>query len=475
MFIPIGHEKSVSRYPHVTVSLIVINTVIFFFTMPIVLSQSKVINELNEEKLQLEAMYINEYLNRTGGNYFSLMSKEGYGKFEKAFEDGEIIEKDSEDYKKWTEFKNEIEKKIGNMVYYKLGYIPSNFRLYPLLTSIFIHGGILHLLGNMWFLWLVGCNMEDVWGRQYFLIFYLTSGAVAALMHGAVHPHAEIPCIGASGAIAGTMGAFMIRNYKTNIRIFYWVFWIFMGISRIPAYVVLGAWFLLQLLYGLILIGYACGVAYWAHIGGFLFGAGIAVLLKTKKIEERYIAPKLEEKIEAVKLNPKLTLAFEARDKGDKENAVRLLKEVTKEEPNNIDAYTELANIYLSLDRREEAGDSYDKIVQILSKRREKDTLLSTYEKFKNSKLNDRLNARSLFAIARLLSEREKFEESLVAYKNMINKYPESELVPMAVYRCGLIFKKMDKVELARSSFAYVLNKYPTLSWRETVEKELSS
>ena len=174
-------------------------------------------------------------------------------------------------------------------------------------------------------------------------------------------------------------------------------------------------------------------------------------------------------------MDPKLTLAFEARDNGDKENAVRLLKEVTKEEPNNIDAYTELANIYLSLDRREEAGDSYDKIVQILSKRREKDTLLSTYEEIKNLKLDDSLNARSLFTIARLLSEREKFEESLVTYKNIINKYPENELVPMAVYRCGLIFKKMDKVELARSSFAYVLNKYPTLSWRETVEKELSS
>ena len=90
-------------------------------------------------------------------------------------------------------------------------------------------------------------------------------------------------------------------------------------------------------------------------------------------------------------------------------------------------------------------------------------------------KLDDRLNARSLFTIARVLSEREKFEESLGIYKNMIKKYPESELVPMAVYRCGLIFKKLGQVELACSSFAYVLNKYPTLSWRETVEKELSS
>jgi len=140
-----------------------------------------------------------------------------------------------------------------------------------LLTSVFLHGDILHLAGNMLFLWIFGDNLEEELGHVGFLIFYLLCGIGAALAQWATEPWSPIPTIGASGAIAGVMGAYLLMFPKARVDVFLF-FIVFFRIIPIPAWLMLGLWFGLQLFNGIGADPMTGGVAYWAHAGGFAIG-----------------------------------------------------------------------------------------------------------------------------------------------------------------------------------------------------------
>jgi membrane associated rhomboid family serine protease len=146
-----------------------------------------------------------------------------------------------------------------------------------LITSMFLHGSWMHLLGNMWFLWIFGNNVEDAMGRLRFLIFYLVCGLAAAFGQVLTNPSSAIPMVGASGAISGVMGGYLILY--PNVRVFAFLpLGFFITSVALPAWVMLGYWFLIQFVSGLAAFGGEIGgVAFWAHIGGFAAGV---VLIK---------------------------------------------------------------------------------------------------------------------------------------------------------------------------------------------------
>jgi membrane associated rhomboid family serine protease len=160
-----------------------------------------------------------------------------------------------------------------------------------LFSSMFLHGGWLHLIGNMWFLWVFGNNIEDSTGKLRFLMFYLLTGIAAALAQVAVNPQSPIPMVGASGAISGVMGAYIVLYPKVRVHML-----VFLGffITRIqvPAFLMLGYWFLLQLLGGLpTLQDDSGGVAFWAHAGGFVAGMLLILVFRSKElIHKREVA-----------------------------------------------------------------------------------------------------------------------------------------------------------------------------------------
>jgi membrane associated rhomboid family serine protease len=146
-----------------------------------------------------------------------------------------------------------------------------------LITSMFLHGSWMHLLGNMWFLWIFGNNVEDAMGRLRFLIFYLVCGLAAAFGQVLTNPSSAIPMVGASGAISGVMGGYLVLY--PNVRVFAFLpLGFFITSVALPAWVMLGYWFLIQFVSGLAAFGGEIGgVAFWAHIGGFAAGV---VLIK---------------------------------------------------------------------------------------------------------------------------------------------------------------------------------------------------
>jgi membrane associated rhomboid family serine protease len=179
-----------------------------------------------------------------------------------------------------------------------LGFVPRRFfgweqagrapldpwRFLPLLTANFLHGGWLHIIGNMWFLGVFGDNVEDRLGHLRFVIFYLLCGAASMLIQGLVIPGSRIPAIGASGAIAGVLGAYLILYPSARVRTLVIIF-----IVDLPAVVFLGVWFLTQLMNGSASLSptaaeAAAGVAWWAHIGGFVVGMVLCLLLRRNEV-----------------------------------------------------------------------------------------------------------------------------------------------------------------------------------------------
>jgi len=156
------------------------------------------------------------------------------------------------------------------------------------LTSMFLHGGWFHLIGNMWFLWVFGNNVEDSMGRLRYVVFYLLSGFAAAAAQTLVNPSSIIPMVGASGAISGVMGAYIVLYPRVRVHML-----VFLGffITRVavPAYLMLGYWLFLQVLGGIpALAAETGGVAFWAHAGGFLAGALLISLFKNPVLVARH-------------------------------------------------------------------------------------------------------------------------------------------------------------------------------------------
>jgi len=220
MFIPLRDENPTTRFPVITVLLITVNVLVFFYQV------------LSPEGLQL-------YIYKLGAIPYEI-----------------------------THFQS-----ISYVISESGAHLTRISPPLSLFTSMFLHGGVFHLLGNMLYLWIFGNNIEDYLGSLRFVLFYLIGGLVAGLTHIIFNPGSQVPMIGASGAIAGILGAYFILYPFARVLTL-----VFFTVIPIPAAIILGIWFVGQLLN----IGLGGGVAWFAHIGGFVAGLLLLRLLKRK-------------------------------------------------------------------------------------------------------------------------------------------------------------------------------------------------
>ncbi len=186
---------------------------------------------------------------------------------------------------------------------YQLGMVPANITGFlaganglglvaaflPTFTSMFLHGSWMHVIGNMWFLWIFGDNVEDHLGHFKYLLFYLLSGLGAAFAQIVLNPHSRVPTVGASGAIAGVLGAYFVLYPRAKVLIWFPILFLF----YLPAWVTLGYWFALQFVSGAAtsIANYSDtrgGVAFWAHVGGFVVGIILIKLIPERPRRYRY-------------------------------------------------------------------------------------------------------------------------------------------------------------------------------------------
>ncbi len=169
-------------------------------------------------------------------------------------------------------------------IFYRYGFIPSVFlknpvsELYTIFSSMFVHGSLMHLIGNVWFIWVFGPAVEGRLGFRRFMVLYLLSGVAAALLHGFSMPDSAIPMVGASGAVSGILGAYLVLFPRARVLtiippLIFFFFWL-------PAPIYLGYWVLIQFVYAFIGVP---GIAWWAHIGGFILGLILVLIMRPKR------------------------------------------------------------------------------------------------------------------------------------------------------------------------------------------------
>ncbi|HPC83871.1 MAG TPA: rhomboid family intramembrane serine protease [Thermoanaerobaculaceae bacterium] len=352
MLIPIGLDQtSVRRWPWISIGLVAINVLVFLSTALGGNNEAEIAARFQE---MLEYWRSHPYLELPREMRPENMDDVEKERFDTMVEfirsaGGAAPEDPEERARQRADLDSIVQRyrdALDSHPFRRWGLVPAHPRPAAFLTSMFIHGGWLHLLGNMLILWLAGPFLEDAFGRPLFSALYLLSGLVAAGAHIMAFPGSNVPLGGASGAIAGLMGAFLIRYALVKIRFFYWFFLIFRGTFDAPAWLMLPLWLLQQLFFASMDTGGRGGVAYWAHIGGFVFGAAVAFGIKTLRVEEKYIAPAIEAEI-SVTQHPALEEGMQLFQQGEYAAARETLSRVLRDEPRNPDANLAMWNCHL--------------------------------------------------------------------------------------------------------------------------------
>ncbi len=353
MIIPLAHENMRGRrWPWVTITIIALNVIVFLATYGVPDRESAQIGQTELRIIVLSAHYpdapmtpeasqmVEAFKYRYRGTYQVLADRSRPGDPDPSSPgqpSGELTPDEAN--ARMASLCADLDRVYSSsfMWNYAFHSFQPTWRSY--LTAMFLHGGWLHIIFNMWFLWLSGTVLEDLWGRIIYPIFYLATGVLACVVHGAVFPNSLVPVLGASGAIAGLMGAFLARFPKTRIRLGWWFFFVGFYKFYVPAYVILPMWLALQILPGMLSAAFHIegGVAYWAHIGGFAFGALGAVLLRATGIEQSADAA-IEAKVSWT-ADPRIVRATESIGDNRAHIALGEMKRFVQEQPDSLDGW----------------------------------------------------------------------------------------------------------------------------------------
>lgn len=348
-----------------------------------------------------------------------------------------------------------------NMAIAAAGLIPSHPSLATIVTSMFMHSGILHLMGNMLFLWLFGPSVEDALGHLEFALFYLGSGFAAAFLHlfmvQAFTPTAaDNPYIGASGAVAGILGIFAIRFYKTKIE----------GLGfTIPAMYGLGIWFIYQFIMGMVSLSNlndpkSGGTAYWAHIGGMLFGMALAYMMKLgKEGSKEYLIDDARARL----------------DQGATWIAAENLKAVLEQDPNNAEIHGQLACTYAAQQDMDDSIAHYNKCIELCLSKGDTDKAIERFGEFKQYHQEKCLDLQSAFKLAKCLLDKGSNDAALCLFKGIAlhnTGKPEAEISLMKV--ADLLLNVFSNPSEAVEYYKKFLSVYPDSEFRPAVEKSLA-
>lgn len=465
MIIPIGTKSTLALRPAITIGLIAANIIVAIISFPLSMNTEKKVFEVRRDRYARQVkLFIAEqetatdnpydtYLRRhTDGAVKKIENARDYYDLEMAIMDAlllsgasfdeleefeqvlaerteldymDIIDGTAEDFDEWTRLRAREEKTIAGDVVYSFGLVPSKMsRAHTFITHIFLHGGIWHLLGNMLFLWIVGCLMEDSWGRGPFLAFYLCGGIFAGLAHCLQDTSSAVPLIGASGAIAAAMGAFTVRHFWTKIKFFYFFVFIFRpfwGTFYLPACVFLPFWFIQQvtLKYLTDFVGGGGGVAYLAHIAGYLGGVIAALVFRATGFEERFLAPRLAKKqIDAgVLKDPRFDRACDYMAKKQFDKAMGIFDSLVAERPDDLATIHDIAMIYKEYGLNPQYHRLSDRVLKKALLNADYDEAADIALDISNARDRVPVNPQLMMRVGKWLTDQDRFGEAHDIYR----------------------------------------------------------
>jgi membrane associated rhomboid family serine protease len=357
-------------------------------------------------------------------------------------------------------------------------FIPAHPALISYVTANFLHGGWMHLIGNMWFLWLAGFVLEDVWGRWLYPAFYLVAGAVALQIHAWANPGSTVATLGASGAVAALMGAFLVRFPKIKIEML-WVLWFsLIRLARTgnpfryirfqaSAYWLLPLWLAMEVFYGA-LTGQD-GVAHWAHVGGFVFGALAAVAIRYSGLEQKANRA-IEEEIGWTN-DSELEQASALMEAGQLEPAAEVLTRYLRTKPNSLDAWTILRQIFVRQGNPKAALDATVKTCGLHLQAHQVEAAFQDYAEFVDAG-GEKMPASTWLELCKGAEELQEFDRALAEYQELAKAYPaERQALTAQLSAARLCLKKLNRPQDALALYQTAAQSpIPHLDWEQIIQ-----
>jgi len=349
-------------------------------------------------------------------------------------------------------------------------FVPAHPSPISYLTANFLHGGIMHLVGNMWFLWLAGFVLEDLWGRWLYSAFYLVAGAAALQFYGWTNTGSITPTLGASGAVAALMGAFLVRLPKMKIQMA-WLFWFRIYRFWAPAYWLLPLWLFGEIFYGT-LFGSMSGVAHWAHVGGFLFGAVAAVAIQHSGLEQK-ANKAIEEKL-GWSNDPELELASSNMEHGQLADAIAHLNAYVAKKPNSVDAWNMLRQIYTRQNDMKSYLEATVKSCALHLRAHEVEAAFQDYAEFVDNG-GGKMPAATWLELCKGAEEKQEFERALTEYQQLAAAYPaERQALTAQLSAARLCLKRLGRPADALALYqAAAASPIPHLDWEQHIQSGL--
>jgi hypothetical protein len=346
---------------------------------------------------------------------------------------------------------------------------------------VFLHGDFFHILFNMLFLWIFGDNVEDKLGHVLYLVFYLVAGALACAFYMLFTGFSggSIPLVGASGAIAGAMGCYMLFFPNANIRYFYWVFWFFMGVIPIRAKWSLGLWIAMNLVNWLLLeSAYVTGVAYAAHVGGFAVGVGAGILAKRSLVRKGRVT----HHDEYTGFAPQGTVTTQGESAPPRERFTPQSFQHARPEPKPAEPetlrVTQIQRSFVSPRiQTERDGEGFFGVEEAIAeniRKAQMDVALDKYRDYVRMRHAKALPSWAQIEIAAEFFKMKDYEAALEAYRRYLARYPAGPDAPEAKFRLGVILARYRKEYYrAREYLLQVVVEHPDPEIIKFARKEL--
>jgi membrane associated rhomboid family serine protease len=477
MFIPIKHENMTARrWPVVTLALIAINTIVFFFTMTAMDDESPQLGEVKvhililaathpELKLQPEEQRLVDGFKQSHPDQWEHVASptrdiiNAYDAKIKLMDDKASLQAEMDS------LNEQLQKLSSASIVEQYAFIPGHPRAISYLTANFLHGGWLHLIGNMWFLWLAGFVLEDVWGRWLYSAFYLVAGVAALQFYAWTNPGSMTPTLGASGAVAALMGAFLARFPKMKITMAYFIMLRLRKFSA-AAYWLLPLWLLTEIFYGS--MSGSDGVAHWAHVGGFLFGAAAAVGIQHSGLEQK-ANKAIEEKV-GWTADPEIEQANNLMEHGQLDEATSVLTTYTAAKPNSLDAWSLLRQIYARQSDQQPFLDATLKTCALHLKAHEVEAAFQDYAEFVDG--GGKMPAATWLDLCKGAEEKQEFERALLEYQNLAATHPaERQALTAQLSAARLCLKRLNRPQDALALYqAAAASPIPHLDWDQHIQ-----